>query len=597
MKTNSIPERKDVPVKDKWDLTSLYMSDEDWESDLSLIPTLADELCKFKGKLAESADALRDALDTYCQLLMVMETAGNYAFLLTSADAEDSGNQDKYGRYTMTVSAADAKTSFFIPELQAIPDDEMKKRMERPDYADYKIWLAKKTRMKPYILSEKEERIMALQGETGETAKHTFEMLSHTDLNFGKIRTKEGLKPLTQSSWSSFMENPDREIRRKAYKKFYGTFDAHKNTIASLYAGSVQQDVFEARARGFESVRQMRLFPDKVDESVYDNLVSTVRANLEPLHKYYSIMKKKLGVDELRHYDVYVPLIPEVRKVTPYEDAVEIIRNALAPLGKEYTDTLCHGLLSGWVDRYENKGKQSGAFSSGTFVGEPFILVNYKPDVPGSIFTLAHEGGHSMHSWYSKRSNVFMSYDYTIFEAEVASTFNEQLVYQYLMKDAKDEKLRNYLIAMRAGEILATLYRQTMFAEFEHKAHVLVEQGKPLSADVLRAEYRKLLEAYFGPEMHFEKTSDLEGLRIPHFYRAYYVYKYATGISASLALAKRVTEGGEKERLDYFKFLCSGGSRYPVESLKIAGVDMSSAAPVQAACDTFAELVRQMENF
>lgn len=597
MKNNSIPDRADVPAKDKWDLSSLYMSDSDWESDLSIIPDLADELLAFKGKLAESADTMRNALDTYCQLLMTMETTGNYAFLLTSADAEDSGNQDKYGRYMMICSAAEAKISYFIPELQAIPDDEMKKRMERPDFADYRIWLEKKARMKPYILSDKEERIMALQSETGETAKHTFEMLSHTDLNFGKIKTKEGMKPLTQSSWSSFMENPDREIRRKAYKKFYGTFDANKNTIASLYAGSVNQDVFEARARGFDSVRQMRLFPDKVDESVYDNLVHTVRENLEPLHKYYSIMKKMLGVDELRHYDVYVPLIPEVSKVTPYEDAVEIIRNALAPLGKEYTDTLCHGLLSGWVDRYENKGKQSGAFSSGTYVGEPFILTNYKPDVLGSIFTLAHEGGHSMHSWYSKRSNVFMSYDYTIFEAEVASTFNEQLVYQYLMKTAKDEKLKKYLIAMRAGEILATLYRQTMFAEFEHTAHVLVEQGKPLSADVLRAEYRKLLEAYFGPEMHFEKTSDLEGLRIPHFYRAYYVYKYATGISASLALAKRVTEGGEAEKEDYFKFLKSGGSRYPIEALKIAGVDMSSSAPVQAACDTFADLVRQMESF
>lgn len=597
MKTNSIPERKNVPAKDKWDLTSLYMSDSDWESDLSLIPVLADELCNFKGKLASSAETMRDALDTYCQLLMVMETSGNYAFLLVSADAGDSSNQEKYSRYMMTCSQADAKTSFFIPELQAIPDDEMKKRMERPDYADYKVWLSKKARMKPYILSEKEERIMALQSEAGETSKHTYETFTDVDLNFGKVKTPDGMKPLTQTTWSSFMHNPDREIRRKAYKKYYGTFDANKNTLASLYAGSVNQDVFLSRARGYDSVRQMRLFPDKVDESVYDNLVNTVRANLEPLHKYYSIMKKLLKVDELRHYDVYVPLIPEVNKITPYEDAVEIIRNALAPLGKEYTDTLCHGLLSGWVDRYENKGKHSGAFSSGTFVGEPFILVNYKEDVIRDVFTLAHEGGHSMHSWYSKRSNVFMSYDYTIFEAEVASTFNEQLVFEYLMKTAKDEKLKKYLIATRAGDILATLYRQTMFAEFEHQAHVLVEQGKPLSADVLRAEYRKLLEAYFGPEMHFEKTSDLEGLRIPHFYRAYYVYKYATGISASLALAKRVTEGGEKEKADYFKFLCSGGSRYPIEALKVAGVDMSTTAPVQAACDTFADLVRQMEAF
>ncbi len=597
MKNNSIPDRADVPAKDKWDLSSLYMSDSDWESDLSIIPDLADELLAFKGKLAESPDTLRNALDTYCQLQMTAETTGNYAFLLVSADAGDSSNQDKYGRFMMAYSQAEAKTSFFIPELQAIPDDVMKNIMARPDFADYRIWLEKRARMKPYILSEKEERIMALQAESGETAKHTYETFTDVDLNFGKIKTPEGMKPLTQSSWSSLIQNPDREIRRKTYKKYYGTFDANKNTLASLYAGSVNQDIFKARVRGYDSVRQMRLFPDKVDESVYDNLVNTVRANLEPLHKYYSIMKRLLGVDELRHYDVYVPLFPDVKKVTPYEDAVEIIRNALSPLGTGYTDTLCNGLLNGWVDKYENKGKQSGAFSAGGFVGVPFILINYKEDVLRSVFTLAHEGGHSMHTWYSKQSNVFMNYDYTIFEAEVASTFNEQLVFQYMMKNAKDEKLKKYLIAMRAGDILATLYRQTMFAEFEHTAHVLVEQGKPLSADVLRAEYRKLLEAYFGPEMHFEKTSDLEGLRIPHFYRAYYVYKYATGISASLALAKRVTEGGEAEKNDYFKFLKSGGSRYPIEALKVAGVDMSTSAPVQAACDTFADLVRQMETF
>lgn len=597
MKTNGIPDRADVPAKDKWDLTSLYMSDSDWESDLSIIPDLAEELLAFKGKLAESADTLRNALDTYCQFQMTSETTGNYAFLLISADAGDSSNQEKYSRYLMVCSQAEAKISFFIPELQAIPDDTMKEIMERPDFADYRIWLEKKARMKPYILSEKEERIMALQTESGETAQHTYKTFTDVDLNFGKIKTAEGMKPLTQSTWSSLIQNPDREIRRKTYRKYYGTFNANRNTLASLYAGSVNQDIFKARARGYDSVRQMRLFPDKVDESVYDNLVSTVRANLEPLHKYYGIMKKMLGVDELRHYDVYVPLFPEVEKVTPYEDAVEIIRNALSPLGKEYTDTLCHGLLSGWVDKYENKGKQSGAFSAGGFVGVPFILINYKEDVLRSVFTLAHEGGHSMHTWYSKQSNVFMNYDYTIFEAEVASTFNEQLVFQYMMKNASDEKLKQYLIAMRAGDIIATLYRQTMFAEFEHTAHVLVEQGKPLSADVLRAEYRKLLEAYFGPEMHFEKTSDLEGLRIPHFYRAYYVYKYATGISASLALAKRVSEGGKNERDDYFKFLKSGGSRYPIESLKIAGVDMSTSAPVQAACDTFADLVRQMEAF
>ena len=597
MKTNKIPARNEVPAKDKWNLTSLYMKDSEWEDDLSLIPILADELLKFKGKLAENADSLRNSLDTYCRLQMITETTGSYAFLLTAGDAEDSTNQDKYGRFMMTASAADAKTSFYIPEIQTIAEKTLKEWIERPDFSDYKVFLTKLLRMKPYILSEKEERLLSLEGETGTTAQKTFSILTNVDLDFGSIRTPEGTKPLSQSTWSSFLQNEDRDIRKKAYTKFYNTFDAHKNTIATLYAGSVNHDIFEARARGYESARAMALYPDNVPESVYDNLVKTVRANLEPLHKYYAIRKELLGVKELRHYDVYVPLVKDVKKITPYNDAVEIVRNALAPLGTEYTDTLCDGLLNGWADRYENKGKRSGAFSAGGFIGYPYILLNYKEDVLRDVFTMAHEGGHSMHSWYSVRSNPFMQYSYTIFEAEVASTFNEQLVFQYFMNNADDKKLKNYLIAERAGDILATLYRQTMFAEFEHTAHKLVENGTPITVDVLRNEYRKLLEAYFGPDVKFEKTSDLEGLRIPHFYNAYYVYKYATGISAALALAERVTKGGEKEREDYFKFLRSGGSRYPIESLKVAGVDMTSTAPVQSAVNTFASLVEQMEKF
>ena len=285
-----------------------------------------------------------------------------------------------------------------------------------------------------------------------------------------------------------------------------------------------------------------------------------------------------------------------VETKTSYEEAVEICRKALAPLGKEYTDRLCDGLLNGWADRYENVGKRSGAFSSGCYIGNPYILLNYKDDVIRDVFTMAHEGGHSMHSWYSVHNNPFMSYDYTIFEAEVASTFNEELVFKYLLENAKSKEMKAYLLSMRADDILATLHRQTMFAEFELKAHEAVENGTPLTAELLRKIYRDLLELYFGPEMVFESNSDLEGLRIPHFYTAFYVYKYATGISAALALAKRVTEGGEKEREDYFKFLKSGGSRYPIESLRVAGVDMESTEPVQAACDTFKAIVDELKQ-
>ena len=597
MKSTKIPARNEIEQKDKWDLSSLYLTENDWEMDLTLIPDLTKEILSFKGKLSESPETLRNALDTYCRLLMIYETTGNYAFLLTAGDAEDSANQDKYGRYVMTATASEAEISFFVPEIQSIDEKLLSEWCQRPDFIDYKIYLSKLSRLKPYILSEKEERILSLESESGSDCQKSFSMLTNGDINYGKVRTKEGLLPLTQTTWSSFMENPDRDIRKAAYNKFYKAFDQHKNTIATLYTASVQHDIFEAKSRGYKSAREMALFPDKVPESVYDNLVSTVRENLAPLHKYYALRKELLGLKDLRHYDVYVPLVKDVKKVTPYNEAIEILRKALSPLGEEYTYILCDGLQNGWVDRYENKGKRSGAFSSGSYIGNPYILMNYKEDVLRDVFTLAHEGGHSMHSWYSTHSNAFMHYDYTIFEAEVASTFNEQLVFEYLLNNTDDENLKKYLICSRASDIIATLYRQTMFAEFEHKAHNLVENGTPLSADVLRKEYRNLLETYFGPEMIFEKTSDLEGLRIPHFYNAYYVYKYATGISASLALSNRVLKGGEKEKQDYFTFLRSGGSRYPIESLKVAGVDMTERKPIQDAIDTFANLVNQIENF
>ena len=434
--------------------------------------------------------------------------------------------------------------------------------------------------------------------QPAQTPYNAFSVLSNVDMNktFGTVNVCGEERPLTETTWSVFMENQDRKVREEAYKKFYKKFEEHQNTIAALYAGNVNQDVFLMRARGYSSSLEMALFGNKVPVSVYHNLIDCVHKNLAPLHEYYALRKKVLGVEELRHYDVYVPLVKSVETKTSYDEAVEICRKALSPLGTEYTDRLCDGLKNGWVDRYENVGKRSGAFSSGSYIGNPYILLNYKDDVIRDVFTMAHEGGHSMHSWYSVHNNPFMCYDYTIFEAEVASTFNEELVFEYLLKNAETKEMRAYLLSMRAGDILATLYRQTMFAEFELKAHELVEGGTPLTAELLRKIYRELLELYFGPEMHFEQNSDMEGLRIPHFYSSFYVYKYATGISAALALAKRVTEGGAKEREDYFAFLKSGGSRYPIESLRIAGVDMEKTKPVQDACDEFAKVIAELKE-
>ena len=596
-----IPARKDVPAKDKWDLSSIFNSDTEWEAALSELDGLNQAVTAFKGKLGSGADTLLSALKAYRDALLKMECVYHYASLQHEADEDDTTATDRYGRAMMAYTQQSAAFSFVDPELMEIDQGRLQEWSQRPDFADYKIYLQKLLHFKRYTLSEKEERILSLQGQPAQTAETAFSVLTNVDMNktFGSVTVDGEEQQLTETTWGLFLHNHDRKVREEAYKKFYAKYEEHQNTIAALYAGSVNQDVFTARARGYDSSLHAALYGNKVPLTVYHNLIDCIHKNLDTLHKYYSIRKRALGLDELRHWDVYVPLVKSVQTKTNYEESVEICRNALAPLGKEYTDRLCDGLLNGWADRYENIGKRSGAFSSGCYVGNPYILLNYNDETIRDVFTMAHEGGHSMHSWYSVHNNPFMCYDYTIFEAEVASTFNEELVFEYLLKQAVergDKDMEKFLLAMRADDILATLFRQTMFAEFELKAHDLVEAGTPLTPELLRKIYRELLELYFGPEMHFEANSDMEGLRIPHFYSAFYVYKYATGISAALALAKRVTEGGDKEREDYFAFLKSGGSRYPIESLKVAGVDMEKVEPVQAACDTFRKIVDELDK-
>ena len=598
MSNTTIPARKNIPESDKWDLSSIYKSNEEWEENLKVLPSLTEKVVQYKGRLGESSDVLLEALKALEEAELRMETVYHYASLQHEADEDDSSATDRDGRAMMAYTRMMSDLSFIDPEIQSVDETKLRKWISLPEFKDYKIYIEKLLHFKKYILSEKEERILSLQMQPAQTPYNAFSVLSNVDMNktFGTVNVCGEERPLTETTWSVFMENQDRKVREEAYKKFYKKFEEHQNTIAALYAGNVNQDVFLMRARGYSSSLEMALFGNKVPVSVYHNLIDCVHKNLVPLHEYYALRKKVLGVDELRHYDVYVPLVKSVETKTSYDEAVEICRKALSPLGTEYTDRLCDGLKNGWVDRYENVGKRSGAFSSGSYIGNPYILLNYKDDVIRDVFTMAHEGGHSMHSWYSVHNNPFMCYDYTIFEAEVASTFNEELVFEYLLKNAETKEMRAYLLSMRAGDILATLYRQTMFAEFELKAHELVEGGTPLTAELLRKIYRELLELYFGPEMHFEQNSDMEGLRIPHFYSSFYVYKYATGISAALALAKRVTEGGAKEREDYFAFLKSGGSRYPIESLRIAGVDMEKTKPVQDACDEFAKVIAELKE-
>ncbi|UTC67181.1 MULTISPECIES: oligoendopeptidase F [unclassified Treponema] len=605
MKNLTTPKRSEIAKSDKWNIELLFKNDEEWEAALAMIPEGGKEILKYKEAFSkpETIDAatLLACLKASTNVDRIAEKVGNYAFLQKSSNEGDPDNIKRQGKYMMTVTELSAATSWLMPAIMEIPEEKIRSWIDPSsptgkDFADFKVSLEKTLHLKPHTLSDKEEKILSLLSEPHGTPSQTFSVLTNVDFDFGTITTKEGDVKLTQSSYSKFMQNPDRALREKAYKQFYGVYNAHKNTIASLYTGQVQQNVALAKIRGYTSAREKSLYVDKVPTAVYDNLVDTIHKNLKPLHKFYGMLKKHLGLKELCHYDVYMPLVSEVKKVTPYNEAVDIITEALKPLGEDYVKTIRNGLLNGWVDKYENEGKRSGAFSAGGYDSDPYILMNYKEDVIRDVFTLVHEGGHSMHSWYSVRNNPYPCYHYTIFEAEVASTFNEELLFRHMIKTTTDPKMRAYLLSVRASDILATLYRQTMFAEYEKITHALVESGTPLTVENLRSEYKKLLELYFGPEMVFEDVSDLEGMRIPHFYRAFYVYKYATGISASMALAERVCSGGDKEREDYFKFLKSGGSRYPIESLKLAGVDMASPAPVQAACDNFAKIVDELEK-
>ncbi len=592
--TKIIPERSDVPAEHRWNLASLFSTDSEWEKELVVFNTMIHDAEKGKISLGTDRQAFLKTLKDFEQYLILEERLGYYADLRVTENEGDSVARGMFERYVNLSTQGQAAWSWLSPAIQMLDDNFIDSCLKDSSFEDYRVFLSKLRRFKPHVLSDAEERLLALQSEPAQTPKDAFSVLTNVDFDFGTIETPEGPKPLTQSTFAYFMRLPDRSVRRKAYLQFYASFEAHRHTLAALYAGSVKLDKYIAKVRKYPSARAMALFPDNVPEAVYDNLVSTINRNIPALHRYYALRKEVLGLDSLRHYDVYVPLVKEIKIERSYEQAVDIVIEALKPLGEEYVNTLRGGLLGGWVDRYENKGKRSGAFSAGSFLGNPYILMNYKDDVLDDLFTIAHEGGHSMHSWYSARNNPFMCYGYTIFEAEVASTFNEQLVFSYLYENSKDEREKAYLLANRIDNTLGTLFRQTMFAEFEERVHKIAESGEAITVDVLRKEYRGLLEKYFGPEMVFENVSDLEGLRIPHFYNAFYVYKYATGLSAGIALSEGVLKGREKERDAYLNFLRSGGSRFPIESLELAGVDMSTPEPIEAACKRFAKDVEAL---
>lgn len=596
-KSGSVPKRSEVKTEDTWDLSPLFKSDAAWEKAYRKLEKMIPTFETFRGTLGTSAKNLRAALVFDRDFDELAERVGAYAQLKSTEDVANSTCQGMVSRFIFLATRAQEAASFMAPEIQAVSKKKMDGFLKSKELAEWRYAIEKLLRFKPYILSEKEERLLAMQGETAETPERVFEQLNDADMTFGTIEDDKGKTiELTQSSYRSLMEAETRAVRKQAFHQFYDVYEGHANTLAAALSGSVLQDVYNARVRGYDSARGASLFRDNVPETVYDSLIEAVHGNLDTVYKYLAVRRKALKLKKLHFYDTYVPLVRPRRKKTSYDQAVEAIAGALAPLGRDYVKTLYKGMRGRWVDRYENKGKRSGAFCYGTFSAPPYMMMNYRSDTPDSMFTLAHEAGHAMHSFYSAKHQPYQYYQYTIFVAEVASTFNEQLLNAHLIDQAKDKAMRAYLVNREIDEIRGTIIRQTMFAEFEKIIHALAEAGEPLTVEVLRAEYRKLLELYFGPGMVVDDQLDLEGMRIPHFYSAFYVYKYATGLSAAIALAKRVLEGGKAERDAYLGFLQAGCSKYSLEILRDAGVDMEQPEPVDRAMRRLAELVDELET-
>ncbi len=597
VKTNRIPNRSEVPASDCWDLTSLYASDADWEKDFKKYQQRIGKYADFQGRLGDSAEMLAQCLKFDLSLDLLSERLGTYVFLKTTEDQANDTYQALMGRYQSVATKASQAASYIRPEILAIPSARMREFVNSSKLRPYRLLLKRVTRYKPHTLSKKEESLLAMQGEIAQTASKVFRQLNDADLKFGLLKNEKGeLVELSNSSYSQFMVSPKRSVRKAAFHQYYDQFQAHENTLAATLASSVQTDVYYSRARKYSSSLESALFPDVVPQAVYDNLISTVREQLPSIHKYLAVRRKKMGLKDLHHYDTYVPILSDIEHHRSWDEAVTTVIDSLRPLGNDYCDILARGLHGAWCDRYPNQGKQSGAFSCGSFEANPYILMNYKPMVLNDLFTLTHEAGHSMHSHYSAKSQPFQYYNYTIFVAEVASTFNEQLLTHYLLNNTDDKRLKAYLLNHEIDSIRATVVRQTMFAEFEKVTHEMADSGEPLTVQSFRGTYRKLLDAYFGTDFVIDDQLSLECFRIPHFYRAFYVYKYATGLSAAIALSRRVLKGSEKERADYLRFLAGGCSKDPLELLRDAGVDMASPAPIKTALLHFDELVDELDN-
>lgn len=592
-----LPARSEIAEADKWALEDLFLTDADWEAAVKQLEEQLAQLKGYAGKVSASADAL------YAYLTLADETENLFEKVLVYSNEkmhEDMGNSTYQGYAAQAQAAAtrlSAAEAFFEPELLAMEESRLQGFLkEDPKLEKYRLLIDRIWRRKEHTLSAAGEEILAKTYEMATAPDDIFSMFNDADAKFGTIRDENGKEvELTHGRFGGFMESSDRRVRKEAFEALYQTYDQFKNTLAATYSANVKKAKFYADVRKYPSALAAALAPGNIPTEVYDNLIETVHRFLPAMYRYVALRKRTLGVEELHMYDVYVPLVADQTKKILFAEAKEIVKRGLAPMGEEYVSHLEEGFDHRWIDVYENRGKRSGAYSWGAYGTHPYVLLNYQGKLD-DVFTLAHEMGHALHSWYSNANQPYVYSGYLIFVAEVASTCNESLLMQYLLKESKDKKEKAYLLNHFIDQFKGTLFRQTMFAEFEKITHEMYAKGESLTAERLCAVYMDLNRKYFGEEMVSDPQIALEWARIPHFYTEFYVYQYATGFSCAIALSKRILEMGEAGVADYMKFLKGGCSKDPIELLKMAGVDISTPKPVEDALQLFEELVSELEE-
>lgn len=595
---HSIPERKDTDPRFRWQIEDYFKTDTQWEDACAAIEAGIPEMTAFSGKLADSAETLLSCLQKNEALSLKLDHVYTYANMRMHEDSGNAFYQGMASRAEMLLIRYSAAISFLTPEIIAIPKEKLTdfRKEKSADFAIYDHFFHTLLRQKAHTLTPAEENLLAKTAELGGAPQQIFTMLNDADITFPSIQTTDGTElELTKGRYVTFLESPDRSVREQAFKNLYSVYLSQKNTIAATYASSVKSDVFFAEARKYGSAMEMALSDDNIPLSVYDNLIETVNKNLPLLHRYVSLRKKELGLEDLHMYDLYVPLVPDADVKIPYAEAKETVKEALKVMGAEYSAALEHGLEGGWIDVYENKGKRGGAYSWGSYGVHPFVLLNHN-DTINSMFTLAHEMGHALHSFFTWKKQPYLYADHKIFVAEVASTCNEALLMEHLLKTTDDKVMRKYLINYFLEQFRGTLFRQTMFAEFEKITHAMAEKGEPLTWEGMNKIYRDLNLKYFGEDIVIDSEIDIEWARIPHFYNAFYVYQYATGYSAAIALSRKILNEGQPAIDAYLDFLSKGDSEYSIDLLKGAGVDMTTAEPIENAMQLFKELLDEFET-